>query len=155
MTIDVAELARVLRDLNLRRRFGEATDAERIVEDVFGASRRLAVYGSLARGEVNHHALSDMEGSWHDATVRGVVYHLPWVDGNVYPGIVLTESAPDVSAQIFTAPALSEHWDRLDAFEGDNYYRALALMRLDGEVEGVANIYELKRPPESGRAVWE
>jgi gamma-glutamylcyclotransferase (GGCT)/AIG2-like uncharacterized protein YtfP len=156
----IERLADVLREINLRRRRGGRPDdaaiaRERLVEERFGASHHLAVYGSLAPGEVNHHAVADIAGTWHVAAVRGVVYRLPWVDGNEYPGIVLTESGRPVEVQVLSSPALPDHWARLDAFEGGSYYRALALVRTRDDLEALANIYELHRQPEPGQALWE
>lgn len=92
-----------------------------------GALRRLAVYGTLAPGRVNHHKLSDLPGHWLDGQVRGTLTQDGWGADVGYPGLVLDPTADEVNVFILDSPALPEHWERLDAFEGPGYRRMTTL----------------------------
>lgn len=103
---------------------------------------RLAVYGSLAPGEVNHHELAGLRGRWYSGTVRGTRYDSGWGATMGYPGMVLDPAGPTVDVQIFESPDLPEHWARLDEFEGPGYCRTAVSVRV-GEDEISAWIYAL------------
>jgi gamma-glutamylcyclotransferase (GGCT)/AIG2-like uncharacterized protein YtfP len=64
-----------------------------------------------------------------------------------YPGIVLSESGPEVKGFVFTSADLPGHWALLDEFEGEGYVRVLVPVRLvaGGVVE--AYIYALATAP--------
>ena len=81
---------------------------------------RLAVYGSLAPGEVNHHQLAGLKGSWHPGTVRGTRF-----ESHGFAGLVLDPAGPTVNVQVFESSELPDHWARLDEFEGDGYRRVV------------------------------
>ena len=85
---------------------------------------RLFVYGTLAPGRSNGHVLADVPGTWKRATVRGRLLHEGWGAAAGYPGIVLDEQGSEVEGFVFTSDELAAHWDRLDAFEGEDYERA-------------------------------
>ncbi|SHN48072.1 gamma-glutamylcyclotransferase family protein [Cryptosporangium aurantiacum] len=106
---------------------------------------RLFVYGSLAPGRPNQHVLADVPGMWEPATVRGHLREEGWGADLGYPGILLDDSGPDVPGMLFSSPVLSEHWDRLDAFEGDGYRRVLAATRRDDGRPVAAYIYTLRQ----------
>lgn len=98
------------------------------------ASTRLAVYGSLAPGEVNHDQLADLEGRWQRGTVRGRLTDAGWGAALGFPGLVLDPSGEKVDVQLFESPDLPDHWSRLDEFEGPGYQRVVATVSLaDGE----------------------
>ena len=104
----------------------------------------LFVYGTLAPGQPNERQLSDVPGSWTPATVRGKLYQLGWGGISRYPGIVLDEKESEVMGQIFSSNELSEHWSRLDDFEGSEYNRVITRATLvDGSTEKVF-IYALR-----------
>ena len=105
-----------------------------------GAEERLAVYGSLAPGRPNHDQLAGLNGDWVPGTVKGILKDEGWGASIGYPGIILDPSGPDVAVQIFQSADLPQHWDRLDAFEGSEYRRAVTDVRTaEGEVQ--AQIY--------------
>ena len=59
---------------------------------------RLAVYGSLAPGQPNHHHLADISGTWRDGWVEGVLYDCGWGAAQGFPGIRLERGGPRVEA---------------------------------------------------------
>lgn len=139
------ELAEALMALNARRAAGEAAERdalEREVEERFGASHRLAVYGSLAPGEVNHHAIADLSGTWEDGIVTGML-HSPGPGGTShFPVLRWRAGGPPVAARLFVSDALPAHWSRLDAFEGAAYRRILVPVHSGrGALLAVANLY--------------
>ena len=106
------------------------------------AEHRLATYGSLAPGRVNHKELSDLEGSWFRGTVRGTLAQEGWGAALGYPGLVLDSSGEEVEVHVFESADLPDHWARLDAFEGTGYRRVTASVQTP---EGIfeASIYVL------------
>ncbi len=137
------ELAEALMTLNARRAVARAAarDAlEREVEERFGASRRLAVYGSLTPGEVNHHAIADLPGTWEDGIVTGVLQ--PPESTSHFPALRWRAGGPPVAARLFVSDALPAQWGRLDAFEGTAYRRILVPVHSEsGALIAVANLY--------------
>ncbi len=99
-------------------------------------STRLAVYGTLAPGEPNASVLSGIHGIWSKGRVCGVVEY--WAK---FPYFTWEPNGPDVEVHVLTAPALSDHWARIDAFEGRRYVRALVPVRA-ASTGYIANIYE-------------
>ena len=117
-----------------------STDPEMFFDTVFDKpSRRLAVYGSLKPGGSNAAQLSGIEGHWLKGTVHGIVEQ-----PGEYLEFTWDASAPQVSLMVFSAPRLSEYFDRLDDFEGSDYLRTLVPVEIDGMID-VCNIYEGKR----------
>jgi gamma-glutamylcyclotransferase (GGCT)/AIG2-like uncharacterized protein YtfP len=89
------------------------------------ASYRLAVYGTLGPGRPNHHQVSMLRGDWTTG----------------FPGLVLGDGE-EVRVELLHSEDLPEHWERLDAFEGEGYQRVTATVRTEfGLVE--AFIYVL------------
>ena len=84
-------------------------------------TERLFVYGTLAPGRPNAQVLASVSGTWVAATVRGKLIPEGWGAAAGYPGIVLDSQGDEVRGLVFSSDALSAHWDRLDAFEGDGY----------------------------------
>ncbi|MEM1384775.1 MAG: molybdenum cofactor guanylyltransferase MobA [Pseudomonadota bacterium] len=118
----------------------DLAEAERLVAG--SAEKRLAVYGTLAPGQVNHHQLAGLSGQWLAGTVRGRLLEGGWGAAHGCPGIVLDTQGEEVAVQIFTSADLPAHWSRLDAFEGPGYRRRVArVMTAAGEID--ASIYEL------------
>lgn len=89
----------------------------------------LATYGSLAPGRPNHFQLAGLTGHWFKAIVRGDLVQAGWGAGLGFPGLMLNPTGGVVEVDVFDAPDLSEHWARLDAFEGEGYRRVLARMK--------------------------
>jgi gamma-glutamylcyclotransferase (GGCT)/AIG2-like uncharacterized protein YtfP len=109
---------------------------------------RLATYGSLAPGRPNHGQLSHLPGRWLVGYVHGSLVEAGWGASLGYPGLILDPAEPQIEVHVFESPALLDHWDRLDVFEGSGYRRVAVEVSTD---EGVlpASIYvlaELTKP---------
>jgi len=109
-------------------------------------THRLFVYGTLAPGGPNEHVLADVPGVWEPATVRGELHELGWGAVMGFPVIVLDERGPEVEGFVFSSERLGDHWDRLDAFEGEGYERVLTIAVVKGGKSVEAHIYVLRRP---------
>ncbi len=107
-------------------------------------SRNLAIYGSLAPGEVNHHVIEPVRGSWSDGYVRGHVSHVGWGADYGFPALTWDPAGPRVPVKLLVSGSLPDHWDRLDRFEGDGYRRALVPVQRGRDVVAIANIYALR-----------
>lgn len=119
----------------------EAANLEAHFAERWNADRRLAVYGTLAPGEPNHHHLSELPGRWRRGTVTGELARIGWGADLGYPALRWSEDAGEVAAQLFASEALPAHWARLDEFEGGQYLRILVPVRMaDGMLE-IANLY--------------
>jgi gamma-glutamylcyclotransferase (GGCT)/AIG2-like uncharacterized protein YtfP len=119
----------------------EAEVLDHAMEAVFGVSRRLAVYGSLAPGEANHHILSDLSGAWFDVIVRGRLIDSGWGSDLGYPVLRWDPNGDEVPAKLFVSDSLPGQWDRLDAFEGEHYRRDLVTVHHPGQETSVGNMY--------------
>lgn len=84
---------------------------------------RLATYGTLAPGRVNHHQLAGLQGEWTTGTLRGRLIETGWGAALGYPALVLDAEGEAIAVHLFTSADLPAHWDRLDAFEGAEYRR--------------------------------
>jgi len=60
-----------------------------------------------------------------------------------YPGIDLDEHGDEVQGFLFSSEKLSDHWAKLDAFEGESYERVLTVVKLRGNRTVDAYIYTL------------
>ena len=78
---------------------------------------RLAVYGTLAPGRVNHHQISARAGSWQHGTVKGKLYPSGWGAALGFPGLILDPLGPSVDVDLFESTDLPEHWARLDSLK--------------------------------------
>ena len=120
--------------------------AEQEIERVHRPSVKLAIYGTLAPGKVNHHHIADLGGAWHDAAVRGRLDRVAFGEHKGLPAIVLDRAAPPRPLKLLTCEGLPAAWERLDAFEGAEMQRLLVpLEDAAGGLAGVANIYALRR----------
>lgn len=96
---------------------------------------RLATYGTLAPGRVNHHQLAGLTGVWTTGTIQGRLIETGWGAALGYPALVLDQAGDTVEVDLFTSADLPEHWDRLDAFEGAEYRRAhITVQTPEGQV---------------------
>ena len=86
---------------------------------------RLAIYGTLAPGRVNHHQISALAGYWQRGTVKGKLFPSGWGSALGFPGLVLDPLGPSVDVDLFESMELPEHWARLDEFEGSGYRRVV------------------------------
>jgi gamma-glutamylcyclotransferase (GGCT)/AIG2-like uncharacterized protein YtfP len=106
------------------------------MEHVPTAEMRLAVYGTLAPGRVNHHQLAGLNGDWRRGSVRGHLVEAGWGATLGFPALSLDPDGPVVDVLLFESPDLPAHWERLDAFEGDGYRRVVTTVRTDdGDVD--------------------
>ncbi|MEO6593971.1 MAG: gamma-glutamylcyclotransferase family protein [Planctomycetota bacterium] len=114
----------------------QAFAAEQALESSFRCSQQLAVYGTLAPGESNHHLLANCPGTWCTATVLGrrTVRH--------FPAFTYDATASPVPVHLLTSTRLPGHWRDLDAFEGPDYRRILVPVRLESQRFTIANLYE-------------
>jgi gamma-glutamylcyclotransferase (GGCT)/AIG2-like uncharacterized protein YtfP len=100
------------------------------------ADTRLATYGTLAPGRVNHHHLAGLKGQWQQGTVRGRLVDAGWAAPLGHPGLVLDPLGPVVEVYLFESAELPDHWPRLDEFEGTGYRRVVTQVRTaDGELD--------------------
>ena len=134
--------------LRRRARDGAAGEvlgaAERIIDALFGAGQRLAVYGSLMPGRENHHLMDPIEGEWTTGYVHGDFLDRGWGASGWPDTPGRRPDGPRIPVHILTSPALPAHWARLDRFEGHDYQRILApAFAVEGGVV-VCNIYELR-----------
>ena len=107
---------------------------------VLTAQHRLATYGTLAPGRVNHHEVSDLAGTWREGRVRGWLSDDGWGATLGFPGLKLDPEGDRVPVHVLESPELLEHWARLDEFEGAEYARVVARVETqDGVIE--ASIY--------------
>jgi gamma-glutamylcyclotransferase (GGCT)/AIG2-like uncharacterized protein YtfP len=106
---------------------------------------RLAVYGTLAPGRVNHHQISALAGIWQRGTVRGKLFSSGWGATLGFPGLILDPFGPSVEVDLFESRDLPDHWARLDEFEGTGYRRVVATVNTK-EGERNAWIYVLADP---------
>jgi gamma-glutamylcyclotransferase (GGCT)/AIG2-like uncharacterized protein YtfP/quinol monooxygenase YgiN len=86
---------------------------------------RLAVYGTLAPGRVNHHHLAELKGHWQRGTVQGKLIDAGWGSALGFPGLILDPSGPPVEVYLFESSDLPDYWSRLDEFEGPGYRRVV------------------------------
>src|ERR687897_3609319 len=60
--------------------------AERRLDALFRTSHTLAVYGTLAPGQPNHHVLAPLGGEWTDGLIEGDLLPVGWGAELGYPG---------------------------------------------------------------------
>ncbi len=106
--------------------------------------QRLFVYGTLAPGRPNEHVLGEIGGSWEAATVTGTLRQEGWGAAMGYPGIVLDQHGDEIQGFLFSSEKLSDHWARLDEFEGKPYERVMTVVKLNDNRTVEAYIYELR-----------
>ncbi len=103
-------------------------------------STRLAVYGTLAPGQCNHHIIAPLRGSWTEGSVRGVLHNAEWVTAGGFPSFTHDPNGALVPVQVLESADLPRHWERLDQFEGSEYRRIVVPVETaNGIVQ--ANIY--------------
>jgi gamma-glutamylcyclotransferase (GGCT)/AIG2-like uncharacterized protein YtfP len=124
-----------------------ARRAEAAIETHFRASEKLVVYGTLLPGERNHHVVQSVGGEWSTCAVSGALHPAGWGAVVGYPAIRLDPGGEMLPVMLLTAPALPDHWARLDRFEGDEYRRVLVMVHTDRGRLTVANIYEAREIP--------
>jgi len=142
------DLNRTLRSTNVARYSGSSfgrtpvSAEEARIEEAFGASKRLAIYGSLAPGESNHGLIANVPGEYSDGFVHGELHAMGWGATIGFPAMRWNPSAAVFPVKLFVSEQLPHHWERLDRFEGEEYCRILVPVYDDARVIAVANIYE-------------
>ncbi len=106
--------------------------------------QRLFVYGSLQPGGTNAHELAGIAGSWSPGVVRGRLLQAGWGAGIGYPGLILENGGEDVPGYVLASVALDAEWPRLDAFEGAEYARVEAPVRLSSGDTVQAFVYVIR-----------
>jgi gamma-glutamylcyclotransferase (GGCT)/AIG2-like uncharacterized protein YtfP len=127
-------------------RLAGATDAERRLDALFGTGHTLAVYGTLAPGQPNHHVVAPLGGEWTEGVIEGDLLQVGWGADLGYPAFRPRDGGDAVAVQVLTAPALVAAWPGLDRFEGAEYRRILVPVFEPGPPDGrrlltVANLY--------------
>jgi gamma-glutamylcyclotransferase (GGCT)/AIG2-like uncharacterized protein YtfP len=130
-----------------RRRSGTAADVEAQLDSLFGTGERLAVYGSLAPGQQNHHIVERLGGTWTIGVVEGDLLTYGWGAAIGFPALYPRPGGPAVGVQVVTSATLRGTWADLDAFEGAEYCRVLVPVWSAAETSErvlltVANLYE-------------
>ena len=108
---------------------------------------RLFVYGTLQPGGPNEHVLTAISGAWEPAVIKGNLIEAGWGAGMGYPGLILDESGNDIHGYVFISSNLSDQWDDLDEFEGEEYKRVVTSVTLLDGKKVQAHAYVLKVTP--------
>lgn len=109
-------------------------------------SRRLAVYGTLAPGQINAHNLEGIPGTWREGVVHGWLSPVGWGFTEGFPGMKWDPKGKEISVQVFDSAELPGLWPRLDRFEGPEYLRILLPVSDGGGGFTVANLYAVREP---------
>jgi gamma-glutamylcyclotransferase (GGCT)/AIG2-like uncharacterized protein YtfP len=99
--------------------------AERQLDAVFRTSHTLAVYGTLAPGQPNHHIVAPLGGEWTEGLIEGDLLPVGWGAALGYPGFRPRVGGTAVAVRVLTAPLMATAWPTLDRFEGPEYQRIL------------------------------
>jgi gamma-glutamylcyclotransferase (GGCT)/AIG2-like uncharacterized protein YtfP len=134
-----------------RRRSGTAADVETQLDSLFGTGERLAVYGSLAPRQQNHHIVEPLGGTWTVGVVEGDLLKYGWGAAIGFPALYPRPGGAAVGVHVLTSVALRGTWADLDAFEGAEYRRVLvavwgAAVTSERVLLTVANLYEAAMP---------
>lgn len=105
---------------------------------------KLFVYGSLQPGGSNEHILADIKGEWKPGFVKGKLLKKGWGSAIGYPGLILDETEGKVSGYVFSSEALSDKWDYLDMFEGEEYERKVTTVYLNDGEQVKAYVYVVR-----------
>lgn len=123
----------------------DAAADEVLLEQRFNCSEKLAVYGTLAPGKVNHHQIADLGGDWRDAALRGELGQVPEGVHQGLPGLRLDPAGSVMPVRLLVSAKLPSAWSRLDAFEDAEMQRLLVLLEQQGKATDVVNVYALRR----------
>jgi gamma-glutamylcyclotransferase (GGCT)/AIG2-like uncharacterized protein YtfP len=130
----LSEVRRLVAAVNLIRRrshaLGSETEsnsrrAEQELDARFRTSETLAVYGSLAPGQLNYHIVEPLRGIWMDGLIEGTLLPMGWGADLGYPAFRPQNGGAVVAAKVLTSPLLATAWPMLDDFEGLEYQRIL------------------------------
>lgn len=105
-------------------------------ETLFDCPRkRLAVYGTLIPGGINHQIIADLPGNWFDGKVEGKLEEI-----NKFQVFTWVIDSYFVDVKILESDLLPQGYKRLDVFEGELYKRIWIPIRIDERIV-VGNIY--------------
>lgn len=79
------------------------------------------------------------------ATLKGTLLQEGWGAAMGCPGIVPTADGKEVEGYVFSSAHLTDHWQKLDAFEGAGYERVSVTVKVNGAHDVEAYVYALKR----------
>jgi gamma-glutamylcyclotransferase (GGCT)/AIG2-like uncharacterized protein YtfP len=119
---------------------------DRLADAAFRAADTLIVYGSLSPGAPNHHRLAPLGGTWESGWVEGDRDHVGWGAELGFPALRWRPGARRVSAHLLRSPALRDHWDMLDQFEGAAYERILVPFHSHQGTKVIGYIYAAAAP---------
>jgi len=144
--VAAANAARWQSDVSGRMGDPSEVDAERQLDALFRTSHTLAVYGTLAPGQPNHHVVAPLGGEWTSGLVEGDLFPVGWGATLGYPAFRPRVGGAAVAVQVLTAPTLATAWPTLDRFEGPGYRRILVPVFRPGlpderRLYTVANLY--------------
>ena len=95
------------------------------LDALFRTSHTLAVYGTLAPGQPNHHVLEPFGGKWTDGVIEGDLLQEGWAADLGYPGFRPRVGGSAVAVKVLIASSLATAWPTLDRFESPGYQRIL------------------------------
>jgi gamma-glutamylcyclotransferase (GGCT)/AIG2-like uncharacterized protein YtfP len=142
--VAAANAVRWRRDVSGSAEGSDGRRAERQLDALFRTSHKLAVYGTLAPGQPNHHVVAPLRGEWTDGMIEGDLLAEGWAADLGYPGFRPRVGGDAVAVQVLTAPLLATAWPTLDRFEGPGYQRILVPMfstELGPEQAGERRLY--------------
>lgn len=137
-----AGLEGVLVRVNAFRRAGQPTpewgSMEDMLEALFRASHKLAVYGTLVPGGPNHHVLESLGGEWHNGGVRGDLHQKGWGALQGYPAITWDPRADRVPVKLLVSDRLPSRWEQLAGNDPGSSACLVDVVRAVGDTAGVA-----------------
>jgi gamma-glutamylcyclotransferase (GGCT)/AIG2-like uncharacterized protein YtfP len=117
---------------------------EPVPEERDEADMTLAVYGSLAPGQVNHHVVASIAGRWSTAEIEAVWVARGWGSSLGYHALEWRPAAPRQTVHVLHSEQLPLEWRRLDAFEGSDYVRVRVPLKRGLDNLGFASMYTAK-----------
>lgn len=64
-----------------------------------------------------------IQGAWFEGKVYGWLSEDGWGATHGFPGLRLNSEGDEIKVQVLESADLPAHWERLDAFEGEEYAR--------------------------------
>lgn len=116
----------------------------------------LFVYGTLAPNRPNHHIMTPIVGGeWVSAYAFGELLPNGFGASLGYPALIPADDGQKVQGFIFTSDEMTNHWDKLDDFEGEGYDRVIITAYLETGESVTAYVYALAdKEIKSFRQVW-
>jgi gamma-glutamylcyclotransferase (GGCT)/AIG2-like uncharacterized protein YtfP len=140
VAVDVMPLEALLAYKSALRREVDLVDLHDLTGSGGPVDTRLAVYGTLAPGEINHAVVAGLRGTWTRGVVHGALHPVGWGMTHGFPALRWHPDQPAVEVQLLTSADLPGAWPRLDHFEGEAYRRIIVPVT-SGDEQVLANIY--------------